>query len=274
MNIAIIGCGYIGFELAKDLVNKKYFVTATTKHSKTLDAVKPIVQKSIILEGSDINEILLILKENDIIILTVGIDKLKDFENTYLKTAQNIKKAALELDTPKMIIYTSKSVIYGDHQGRWVDEDASINAKDDESKILVDTENTLLSLKELNWKVCILRLAHIYGPNRDLTNIMKNLHDHYLPGNGSFYTNMVHQKDVVGAINYVIEHQLQGIFNVVDDDHPTRQELSDFLCQKLNINKVEWDPKKADFPDANKRVSNYRIKEAGFSLSIPYKMIK
>jgi nucleoside-diphosphate-sugar epimerase len=272
MKIAIFGCDYIGFALAENFVKHNHVVTAITKTAKTLNHVKPIVKKSTIFDGNDINGIAAIIKENDIIILTVTADRLQDYENTYLQMAQCIKKAALNLSIPKTIIFTSKSLIYGDHQGMWVDEDASLNAKDEEAKILIDTENTILSLRDLQWKTCILRLAQIYGPGRELQKIITGVQDNQLAGNGSFYTNMVLINDVINAVNYVIDHNLHGIFNISDDDHPTRLELTDYLCKKSNLPPVKWDAKKADMTDVNKRVSNYRIKEAGFLPSAPYKI--
>ncbi|MBN2480088.1 MAG: NAD-dependent epimerase/dehydratase family protein [Parachlamydiales bacterium] len=271
MNIANIGCGYVGLELAKQLIQKKHFVTATTKSVKSLKNISSIVQKSYILEGTDFDAIFQILNENDTIILTLSTNNAKDSEKTFLQTAQTIKSAALKLDKPKTLIFTSKSSIYGDHAGRWVDESADLSSKDEESKVLIDTENTLLSLKDLNWKVCILRLPHVYGPGRTIIDIFKSYYKNVIPGHGEYYTNMVHQIDVVNAIIYVLEHEIVGIFNVADDDHPTRKEFADLICQKLNLMKPTFDPTLADFADNNKRISNYRIKEKGFILTYPHR---
>jgi len=177
------------------------------------------------------------------------------------------------LNKPKTIIYTSKSSVYGDQQGKWVDESAALNAKDGESKILIDTENTIFSLNELDWQVCILRLAQIYGHGRTIYELFKNIYKEVIPGHGDYYTNMVHQLDVVGAISYVLDHSLEGIFNVVDDDHPTREEFAKMFCTKLNLKEPKFDPKLADFPDNNKRVSNYRIKEIGYNFKYPKREI-
>ena len=262
--IAIIGCGYIGYELAKDLYEKGYIITCTTKNPKSIEKLKNTTQKSLIMYGSDKKEMEIILKENDIIIITIAANTSDEFENTYLETAKTLKACALEINSPKTIIYTSKTSIYGNHNGMWVDEASSLNAIDDESKILIDTENILFSLNEMGYNICILRLAQIYGPKREIQDLFQAIYKNVIPGHGDYYTNMVHQKDVARAISYVIEHNIIGIYNIADDDHPTRQEFANLICSKLKLDPPKYDPHIADFPDRNKRVSNYRIKEKGF----------
>ncbi len=269
MKIAIIGCGYIGYEIAKHLYNKGHFVTCTTRNPDSIKKLSKVTHKSLVMLGSDEKEMSLILSQNDIIIATISTKAKIDFEETFLKTAQTIKKCACELNTPKTIIYTSKSSIYGNHEGMWVDESAELKATDDESRILIETENTILSLKELGWKVSILRLAQVYGPGREIKDFYKSFYKKVIPGHGEYYTNFVHQQDVVGIVFYILDHKIDGIFNVVDDEHPTRQELAELFSTKLKLPHPKFNPKLADFPDNNKRVSNYRIKETGYVFKYP-----
>jgi len=268
MKIAIIGCGYLGYELAKELYNKGHFVTCTTSSPDSIKKLMPVTNKSLVMMGNEEKEISLILKNNDVIIVTVSTNH-DNFEETFLQTAITIKKCASELNEPKTIIFTSKSSLYGDHEGMWVDESTDLKAMDEKSKILIETENVLFSLKELKWKVCILRLAQIYGPEREILDLFKSTYKKIIPGHGEYYTNMIHQQDVVGIIIFVLEHNIEGIFNGVDEDHPTRQEFANTLCSKLKITAPKYDPNIADFPDYNKRISNYRIKEIGYIFKYP-----
>ena len=269
MKIAIIGCGYIGYEIANHLYEKGHFVTCATSNPESIKKLTKITHKSFVMAGSDEKEMKLLLSNNDVIIVTISTKAKMDFENTFLKTAQNIKKCAYELNIPKTIIYTSKSSVYGNHDGMWVDELTHLQAIDNESKILIDTENTILSLDELGWKVTILRLAQVYGPGREILKLYKSLYKNVMPGHAEYYTNLVHLQDVVGITSYVLDHHLEGIYNVADDEHITRQKFSDILCEKLNLPKPKFNPKLADFADDNKRVSNHKIKERGYIFKYP-----
>jgi nucleoside-diphosphate-sugar epimerase len=271
MNIAILGCGYLGRELLKSLASKNNFVTATTKNPSSLKKISELAQACKVVNAGDEEEIYLLVKENDLIIVTIFSEDISEIENAYLKAAQNIKKAVMKINQKKRIIFISQSLIYGDHFGKWVDEDASLNSKDDLSKILIDAEQTYLSLKKYNCDVTILRAARMYGAKRELINLAKNMRNNILKGNSSYYINMVHVSDVVNAINFVIQNNILGVFNIVDDEHLTRKELLDKICKKLNISKISFDETKNIFDDTNKRVSNYRIKEKGFVFQYPMK---
>jgi nucleoside-diphosphate-sugar epimerase len=271
MNIAILGCGYLGRELLKSLSKENNFITATTKNPNSLKKICDLSQSCKVIDAKDEEDIYLLVKENDLIIVTIYSEDLSDIGNAYLKTAQNIKNAAKKIKEKKRVIFISQSIIYGDHFGKWVDEDAALNSKDDLSKIIKDAENTYLSMKEYNFDVTILRIARMYGEKRELLNLAKIMKNNILKGNSSYFTNLVHVSDVVNAINFVIENNLLGIFNVVDDEHLTRKELLEKICKKLNVPSISWDDSKNIFEDSNKRVSNYRIKEAGFIFKYPKK---
>ena len=273
MKVAIIGCGYVGTELAQKLCEKKHIVTATTLHPKDLSKIEKVSQKSFILEGSDENAIYEILKDNDVLILSLAANSSKDYESTYLKTVETLKTCANKLQTEKTIIYISRTKVYGDCNGQWVDESSSLKAKDEESQVLIKTENILLSLKDFGYKVLIFRSSNIYGPERDIPALFKSIYKQIIPGHGDYYTNMIHRDDVVNVILYSLENNLEGIFNLADDEHPTRKEFMDKIAQKLNVAKPEYDPKLADFEDYNKRVANYRIKEKGYNLIHPTRTI-
>ncbi|MFA6118827.1 MAG: NAD(P)H-binding protein [Parachlamydiales bacterium] len=267
MKIAIFGCSYISSELAKDLTSKDHFVTCISRNPDSIKNFSASAQKLVVMKGEDENEMSCILEENDIII--VSFEEGNDLDN--LKTAQMLKRCAINMNSAKRLIYTSRTTIYGDHQGMWVDESCSLNAKDEESKILIEKENTLYSLTDYGWKVTILRLSKIYGPERTIVDLFKMIYKNVMSGHGEYFTNMVHLQDVIGVINYVIEHEILGIYNVVDDDHPTRQEFANQVCTKINYLRPKFDPNIADLPDNNKRISNYRIKEKGYIFKHPHR---
>jgi len=270
MKIAIIECGYIGYELARELKKKGHFITCTSKNPCNIKHYHD-VQKALVMSNRDLKEMCLILDENDLIIVTTAISV--QYKNSYHQIAQTIKNCALQLQTPKKIIFISDCTIYGHHQGKWVDESSSLNATDENSKSLIEAEKIIFSLFELDWKICILRIAKIYGPGQTLFDLLKPNLNEVIPGHGEYYTNMVHQKDVIGVILYILEHNMQGVFNVVDDDHPTRKDFANLLYSKLKLAPPKFDPAIAEFPEYNKRVSNYRIKEMGYHFKFPTKEI-
>jgi nucleoside-diphosphate-sugar epimerase len=273
MNVAIIGCGYLGSEVASLLRRKGHTVTATTRHPEKLDDLSRVAQKSAIVKGNNEDELIPLIAENDLLIVTVAADGAEHYESAYLNTSKILRHLALEMDLPRNLIYTSSTSVYGDHNGQWVDETSPLLAKSEQEKILIEAEKEYLSLQELGWNVCLFRLAEIYGPGRELSTRVKQLEGRSLPGTGDHYTNMIHKIDAAHAIDYAHRHHLEGIFNLADDVHPTRKELYDEVAKKFELKFVQWDPTHLPLHTGNKRISTHKIKSEGFAFRYPLRAI-
>ncbi len=273
MNILIIGCGYIGMEVASLWKKKGYHVTATTRNPDRLSELSKVSQKSIILKGNDEEELIPLIKNNDVIVVTIAADDPEHYESAYLNTSKILRHLALEMDLPRHLIYTSSTSVYGDHHGQWVNESSELVAKSEQAKILIETEKYYLSLQEIGWRVSIFRLSEIYGPERELSRRVRQLDGLVLPGTGDQYTNMIHRQDCGAAIDYALRHHLEGIYNLSDDDHPPRKELYDAISHKFQLPRVKWDPKHTSLHTGNKRVSNHKIKAEGFAFHHPHRVL-
>ncbi|MEI6242359.1 MAG: NAD-dependent epimerase/dehydratase family protein [Chlamydiota bacterium] len=270
-NVAIIGCGYVGTSLALFWKKKNYNITATVSQVKQSKTLSKIIPKTIIAKGTDKSIIEKLIAENDIILLTVSTSFSQNFENTFLRTAQTLRQAALQSKQSKTLIYTSNCIVYGEHKGQWVDEKSPLHPITEQSKILIETEKTLLSLQEKKWKVCVFRLGEIYGPNREISKTVKQLDQQVLPGKGNQYTNMVHRDDVIASVDYSLSYHLEGVYNIVDDDHPTKAELYDEISNRLFLPKITWDPTLTKIDHGNQRVSNHKIKASGYTFLHPHR---
>lgn len=273
MNVAIIGCGYLGSDAAKLWTKKGYRVTATTRHPERLPELSAVAQKSIVLKGSDEEALVPLISNNEEIVVTIAADDVEHYESAYLNTAAAFRHLALENNLPRRLLYTSSTSVYGDHNGQWVDETSELRGKSDQAKILIEAERLYLSLQELGWSVCIFRLAELYGPGRELSKRVQQLQGHTFPGTGKHYTNMIHKSDATFAIDYALRHHLTGVYNLADDDHPTRKELYDKIAQKFHLPKVKWDPTLTGLHSGDKRVSNHKIKAEGFSFHYPHRVL-
>ncbi|MFA5250910.1 MAG: NAD-dependent epimerase/dehydratase family protein [Parachlamydiales bacterium] len=274
MHLAIIGCGYIGRSLAVKWKKKNYLLTLTIQKSKEYESLLPLAQKVYLLKSFDEEELRPIVEQNDVLVLTLSADSINEYEATFFKTAETIYKLAKKTTTPKYLIYTSKTSLYGEQNGLWTDENALLKPLSEADRILSKTEKRLLQLKELNWKVCILRLAEIYGPGHELSQKNKKLSLEILETYQDTYTNMVHLEDVTGAIDYALNHKLEGIYNLADDEHPTLKEFLKQIYKELGIqSKTKWEATTKKPYLGNFRVSNYKIKSTGYRFIYPKRLI-
>jgi len=270
MNIAIIGCGYVGYAVAKYWKqNDDLVITVTTTNSSRVTILQEVAHKVEIVQGSDAQALKSTLQNQDIVLLSVGAKSSDTYEETYLKTAETIVSVLEQIPTVKQLIYTASYSVYGDRNGAWVDEETPTTPSNPNGEILDRTEQILLSANSDNLQVCILRLGGIYGKGRELVKIFSRAFGQTRPGNGEDSTNWIHLDDIVGAIEFARQNQLQGIYNLVDDAHLSSRELIDNLCQKYDKPKVIWDASQTKTRGYNAKVSNEKIKQAGYKLIHP-----
>lgn len=270
MNIAIIGCGYVGYAVAQYWQqNTDFMVTATTTNPERVPSLNAVAQKVVVTQGNDLDGLKSALENQDVVLLTVGAKNANVYEETYLQTAKTLVSLLPEIPSIRQLIYTGSYPVYGDKDGAFVDEETPATPVTPNKKIMRETEEILLSAANANLRVCILRLGGIYGPGRELVKIFGRVAGTTRAGNGDDITNWIHLDDIVGAIEFAREHQWQGIYNLVDDAHLISRELIDGVLKKHNLPAVIWDCSQQSNRQYNAWVSNQKIKDAGYNLIHP-----
>jgi nucleoside-diphosphate-sugar epimerase len=245
MNIAIIGCGYVGSAVAKCWQQKMTLVvTATTTTSERVSELQSVAQKVVLVQGNDAENLKSVLLNQDVVLLSV----------------------ALKETSVKQLIYTGTFSVYGDQQGMLVDEETAVAPITENAKILNETEQVLLSASSEKLQVCILRLGGIYGRDRELVKIYSRVPGTTRPGNGEEPANWIHLDDIVAAIEFARQHRLQGIYNLTDDENLTNREVIERVLAEHNLPKVIWDSSVKSNRAYHVKVSNQKIKDAGYKL--------
>ena len=270
MNVAIIGCGYVGCAVAQYWQkNMSFVVTATTTTPERVPELQTVAQQVVVVQGNDSDLLKSVLRNQDVVLLSVGAKSADVYEETYLHTAQTLVSVLKQIPSVQQLIYTGSYAVYGDRNGAWVDEESLIAPAHQNGQILSDTEQVLLSGSSENLRVCILRLGGIYGPGRELVKIFGRYAGTTRPGNGKDTTNWIHLDDIIGGIRFARRNRLQGIYNLVDDAHLTTGELLDRVCETHNLPKVKWDSSQESKRPYNAKVSNKKIKDAGYKFIHP-----
>lgn len=279
MNITIIGCGYVGTNLAQYWQQKQsHLLTVTTTTNERVEELEKVAHKVAIMKGDDAMAVQSVVQNQDVVIVSVApiSDRQVDAEGyaaTYLPTAKNLVAALSNATTVKQIIYLSSCSVYGNSNGEWVDENVTISPQDKLGQILAQTEQILLGANSEDVKVCILRMGGIYGPERELGKRFVRIAGKTLPGTGESFMNWIHLDDIVCAVDFVVVNQCAGIYNLVNDVTMRIRDLSDQICDRENLPKVLWNPSEPSKRDFNTRVSNQKLKAAGYKFIHPDKII-
>jgi nucleoside-diphosphate-sugar epimerase len=117
--------------------------------------------------------------------------------------------------------------------------------------------------------VCVLRLGGIYGPSRDIPGMLLSASGGIIQRNGQNVPCWIHLVDIIRGVNFAFKHNLNEVYNLVDDTQYTGQELTDRLCEQAGLPLAKWLTVDTSDRVLNARVSNYKLKQLGFTLTHP-----
>jgi len=266
-HILIIGHGYVGSELARQLHDAGHAVTAI---NRSVDAA---AQYSL-LEGdvSDADSITRIKNTlssaPDVIVhcASSGRGGADAYRAVFIEGTQNLHAAFPGVP----VIFTSSTSVYGQIDGSVVKETSDTEPDRETSRLLVAAEDLVTSKGGI-----ALRLAGIYGPARSV--YLKRILDgsaEIEAGEVSRGVNQIHRNDAAGAIIFLIREIAAGageVFNVSDDEPLSQRECYEKLAALFKVPTPPEAPPNKDRKRAwtHKVVSNEKLKALGWSPEYP-----
>jgi nucleoside-diphosphate-sugar epimerase len=186
-----------------------------------------------------------------------------------------------DLDAAKdleWICYYSTVGVYGDFDGAWIDESAPLVPRNMRSDLRVLAEQEWRDYAaQRGVKLCILRLAGIYGPGRSSFDKLRDGTARRIIKPGQVF-NRIHVEDIARVTALAAERRLDGIFNMADDEPTPPQDVFEHAAGMMGVpvppdmpfETAEMSPMQKSFYRDNKRVSNKAIKTAlGIELLYP-----
>ena len=81
MNIAIIGCGYVGYAVAQYWHHRMSFmVTATTTTPERIPELQAVSQKVLVVKGNDLVGLKSVLKNQDVALLSISSKRFPSWQ--------------------------------------------------------------------------------------------------------------------------------------------------------------------------------------------------
>jgi len=241
--ISLLGCGWLGFPLALNLISRGFQVKgSTTSPDKTAilkeAGIDPyLVQFDSASKDPDLHDFL----DADILIISIppGRRSIDGLAN-YRKMAKTLNEQ-LPVSKVSKLIFISSTSVYPESNST-LNEFSAIDPETESGIVLAETE-ALLS--RLNMKVILLRLSGLIGPKR--------MPGRFFAGrinvpNGLAPVNMIHQDDVISLINCLIDSETaEGVYNGCSPSHPSKQEFYTLAAEAEQLNpptfiteKIRW----------------------------------
>ena len=230
--ISIIGCGWLGLPLAKQMVEDNWIVKGTTTSTEKID----------VLTGAGISATVLKLEGSQ---LSVSDQSIFDCDIAYINIPPRRRIAQIETRYPQEIatlisalhkstrvIFVSSTGVYPDNHQLQTEELEPVASK--RSGLALVAAESLVRNRFDKW--VILRLSGLAGPNREPGRWFSGKKD--LP-NGLNPVNMVHLDDCIALSKLIIQSDQvnQKVYNVCADRHPVKIDFYNAQCEKLGIEK-------------------------------------
>ena len=210
--ISILGCGWLGFALAKRLVAKELHVVKGS--TTTSDKMSIIREAGIIPFMVNLNSpIPKAFLECEKLVITVPPSS-GNYESKMKLLVKQIKDVGIQ-----KVIFVSTTSVYPNSGGVVVEKDADYIRSPHSGMIMLEIEDIFKN--ETSFSTTILRFAGLYGPGRAPGRFLANKKG--LKGAKNL-VNLIHQDDCVDIIIKIMEEECWGeVFNACADEHPERQ---------------------------------------------------
>ena len=237
--ISILGCGWLGLPLARQLVQQGHQIKGSTTSQEKIEVMKSIGIIPYLIKLTEEEPQWVDFLKTDVLVITIPIKEIKPFKYLIKTLASTVK-----------IIYTSSTAIY-------LPSKEPINEKN-----ALDTQHPLLAIEQVirnsGNPSTIIRLAGLFDQRRHPGRWFAN--KVLTHPNGP--VNLIHLDDCLGIIEKIITHQVWNeIFNACANEHPSRRDFYSRASralgspppqineQKTSIRIIDnrWIKKKLDF---------------------------
>ncbi len=274
--IAILGCGYVGLELARQL-RGEYRVVGVRRSDSGLARIREAGVDAVRADVTDPDD-MAALPEADVVVYAASASGGEDARTIYhTALEQTIEAYAARAHSPDRFVYTSSTGVYGDADGAWVDETTTIYPDTERQQILLDAEELVLErAPEHGIDGTVVRFGGLYGPDRYRL-------DRYLDGPVTEgYLNLVHRDDAAGAVGFLVDTEAarNDIVNAVDTEPLEKWAFADWLAAECGVDSPPKETVEERLTEdvspaaehrirANKRCSSEKLRELGYAFAYP-----
>ena len=219
MRLVVLGAGWLGSALIEKAKQANWQVQGTSRSKGSRDGTMryfELDKKGELKHSVDLE---------DAYWVCAIPPRARHNDSNYLETLSAALKLSDSLACEGFLLCSSTGV-YAETDGVYC-ENGTLDNKTARKKILIEAENKVLAARGK-----VLRLAGLVGPGREPGQFVAGK---ALKSSSQAAVNMVHQSDVVVAINKVIQHWFDSspVYNVCYPKHPTRENYYEEKCALL-----------------------------------------
>ncbi|MEA2119104.1 SDR family oxidoreductase [Halovibrio sp. HP20-50] len=270
LTVLIIGCGDIGINLGRELLEEGHHVIGLRRNVEPLEGtgIKPLK-----LDLNDLDDAgAASLPQADYVVYTVSADHFEEsaYQSAYpdgLKRVLNVMEQ--HKTPPRRVFFVSSTSVHGQQEGEVVNEESPTDPSSFSGKLMCEAEQALINHPLPG---TVIRFSGIYGPGRDRL-IHQVAEGRVAAITPVIYSNRIHRDDCTGIIAHLIRCQESGkpladIYLGSDCEPVTMHNVMMWLAQQLKVDATDTmqSPLRRR---TSKRCDNQRIIDTGYQFRFP-----
>jgi nucleoside-diphosphate-sugar epimerase len=237
--ICVIGCGWLGFPLAKKLVELNYSIHGSTTSNDKLSQLKQAQIHPFLIQFSSegvTGNLKSCLKDCQTLIVTIPPGLRKNPKNDYVTQMQHFLEY-VEASSVEHVLFIGTTSVYDDDENVPVITENSPTSNDNIPTQLLKVEALFTTSKK--FKTTILRFSGLFAEDRHPAK--------YLSGktnlkNGDAPVNLIHRDDCIAIIISVVKKDIWNVvINASSPSHPSKKKYYTSICESLQLPIPEFD---------------------------------
>lgn len=262
--ISILGCGWLGTALGKNLLQKGYIVkgsTATNNRYNELEftGIQPFYIR---IEPDLIDIDYFSFFNTDVLVIAIPPRRVENITEIFPGQIKKITEFIRQMKIPNVLFISSTSVYESaNKEAREGDEGEPEKAS---GRAILLAEKILLN--ESDFHTTVIRFGGLIGANRNPGRFLSGKKN--VPADTP--VNLIHRDDCVRIISRIIEENIWGeVFNACSPDHPTKKEFYSRAAEVSDLPAPEFTNVRENYKIIN---SDKLIKRLRFTFKYPSPM--
>ncbi|OIQ30923.1 MAG: hypothetical protein BM564_01550 [Bacteroidetes bacterium MedPE-SWsnd-G2] len=237
--ISVLGCGWLGFPLAKALIRVGHLVKGSTTSKDKLEQFKAhhIDGFQIALQNhGNQGDVDGFFKNASIVIVAIPPGMRRNPENNLLQQLKALIPSLKKAQVKHLIFISSTSVYRNTETMMTINEKSALSPETESGKMIASIEEFLSN--QSSFTTSILRCSGLFNDSRHPIYSLEGKSNLKHPEGP---VNLVHQSDVINIILKLIQSKQYGqAFNLAYPEHPTRIDYYTLKAEEQNLNPPQF----------------------------------
>jgi nucleoside-diphosphate-sugar epimerase len=234
--ISILGCGWLGTALGKNLLQKGYIVKGSTGTNDRYNELEftGIQPFFIRIEPDSIEIDYFSFFNTDVLVISIPPKRVENIIDIFPGQIKKVIELIRQMKIPKVLFVSSTSVY--EPTNKEVREGDEGKPEKPSGRAILQAEKILLN--ETGFQTTVVRFGGLIGANRNPGRFLAGKKN--VPAGTP--VNLIHRDDCVEILSQIIEKNIWGeVFNACSPVHPTKKEFYSKAAEVSDLPTPEFD---------------------------------